>query len=87
MVVWNTEVLMRWVICRQQDIEETVESSLANITNIANLHDVIKVPWRWLPQGMSVSGKPNCKLFAKDIVVGHCSEGAIMNDLRSSEHE
>ena len=84
MTVWNAKVLMRWVICGQQDIEESVESSLVNVADVANPHDVIKIPRRWLPKCMSVARKPNCKLLAKDIVVGHCNKEAITRNLRNS---
>lgn len=70
-VIWNAEGFMGWIICRQQNIEETVESALANVTNIADTRNVR--PWRRFPKRMSVSRKPNCKLIAKNIVVGHCN--------------
>ena len=82
-VIWDTKVSVGWVICGQQDIEEAVESAFADVTDVANPHDVIKIPRRRLPKGMSEGRKPNCKLFAKDIVVGHCSDVEINKDARN----
>src|SRR6266702_8378818 len=83
-IIWNTKVIMGWIICGQQNVEETVESAFANVTDVANPHDLIKIPWRRLPKCMSEGRKPNCKLIAKDIVVGHCSDVATTNNPRNS---
>ena len=61
---------MGWIICGQQNVEETVESALANVADIADTRSV-EIPRRWLPKRMSVTRKPNGKLIAKNIVVGH----------------
>ena len=70
-VIRNAKVFMGWIICGQQNIEEAVESALANVTNVTDTRNVR--PRRRVPKRMSVSRKPNCKLIAKNIVVGHCN--------------
>ena len=48
-----------------------MEFAFAYETNVANLHRLIRVPWTWLPQSMSVQRVFDGKLFAKNIAVSH----------------
>ena len=82
-VVGNTEVFMGRVIRGQQNIEEALESAFGNVTDVANPDDMIKIPWRRLPQSISMGRKPNRKLIAKYIIVGHC-QCSDHNKLRTS---
>jgi hypothetical protein len=70
MIFWHP-ALLEWVVCWKESVEETMEIASAYKTNIANLHWLIWVTWTWPPQGMSVRGIFDCKLFAEDLVVGH----------------
>jgi hypothetical protein len=36
-VIWNTKVFMGWVIGRQQNIEDSVESAFGDIADVAIL--------------------------------------------------
>ena len=71
MIFWHTELLMGWIVCRKQSVEESIEFASAYETDIANLHGLIRVPWTWSPQGMSVRRIPDRKLFAEDVVICH----------------
>jgi hypothetical protein len=57
--------------CGTQSIEKTVKSATAYKTDIANFHRPVRFPWAWLPQSMSIRRILDCKLFAKNVVVGH----------------
>jgi hypothetical protein len=70
MIVWHA-TLMGWIVFWKQDVEKTMEFAFAYETNVANLHRLIRVPWTWLPQSMSVLGISDGKLFAKYIAFGH----------------
>jgi hypothetical protein len=70
MIFWHAS-LVGWIVCWQQGIEKTVESAFANETDVADLHGPIRVPWFRLPQCMSERRILDCKLFTKDVVVGH----------------
>ena len=70
MIFWHASVL-GWIICWKQGVEKMMEIASAYKTDIANLHGSLGVPWTWAPQGMSVRRILDCKLFAKDLVVGH----------------
>ena len=70
MIFWHA-TLMGWIVCWKQGVEKTMEFAIANETNVANLHRLIRVPWTWLPQSMSVQRIFDGKLFAKNIAVGH----------------
>jgi hypothetical protein len=70
MIFWHTD-LVGWITCRKQGVEETMEFASAYKTDIAYLHRPIWVPWTWPPHGMSIRRILNCKLFAKDVAVGH----------------
>ena len=71
---------MGGMICGEKNIEESVESALANVTDVANPHDAMRIHRRRLPKGMSIPRIPNCELIAKDIVVCHCSNVAAANN-------
>jgi hypothetical protein len=70
MILWHAE-FVGWIVCGKQGVEKTMEIASAYETDIANLHGPIRVLWTWPPQGMSVRRILDCKLFAKDLVVGH----------------
>jgi hypothetical protein len=70
MIVWHA-ALVGWIVFWKQDIEKTMEFAFAYESNVANLHRLIRVPWTWLPQSMSVQGIFDGKLFAKYIAIGH----------------
>jgi hypothetical protein len=70
-MIFRHAVLVGWIVFRKQGVEKTVESASAYETNVANLHGLIRVPWTWLPQSMSVQRIFDGKLFAKDIAVRH----------------
>ena len=69
-IFWHTALVGR-IVFGKQCVEKTTEFAFANETNVANLHRLIRVPWTWLPQSMSVRGISDGKLFAKYIEVGH----------------
>ena len=70
MIFWHT-AFMGWVVLWKQGVEKTMEFASAYETNVANLHGLIRVPWTWLPQGMSVQRIFDGELFAENIAVGH----------------
>ena len=70
MIFWHPE-LLGWIICWKQSVEKTMEIARAYETDIANLHGLIRFPWTWPPQGMSVRRILDCELFAENLVVGH----------------
>ena len=59
------------IFCGKQGIEKTMEFATAYETDVTDLHGHIRVPWVWFPQSMSECRILDCKLFAKDVVVGH----------------
>ena len=70
MIFWHA-ALVGWVVCWKQGVEETMEFASAYKTNVADLHRLIRDPWTWLPQGMSVQRIFDGKLLAENIAVGH----------------
>ncbi len=70
MVFWHA-ALVGWIVCWKQGVEKTMEFASAYETNVADLHRLIRVPWTRLPQGMSIQGILDGKLFAEDVAVGH----------------
>jgi hypothetical protein len=70
MTFWHAE-LVGWMVCWKEGVEKTMEIASAYETDIAYLNGPIRVPWTRPPQGMSIRRILDCKLFAKDVVVGH----------------
>ena len=69
-IFWHPE-LVGWIIFSKQGVEKTTKFAFAYEPNVADLHRLIRVPWTWLPQSMSVQRIFDGKLFAKNIAVGH----------------
>jgi hypothetical protein len=59
------------IFCGTQSIEKTMEFAIAYETDIAYFYGPIRFPWAWLPERMSVRRIFDCKLLAKNVVVGH----------------
>jgi hypothetical protein len=70
MIFWHA-ALVGWVVFWKQGVEKTAEFAFAYETNVANLHRLIRVPWTWLPQSMSVQRIFDGKLFPENIAIGH----------------
>jgi len=70
MIFWHA-AFVGWIVFWKQGVEKSMEFASAYETNVANLHRLIRVPWTWLPQGMSVQRIFDGKLFAENIAVGH----------------
>jgi hypothetical protein len=84
MIFWHAE-LVGGIVCWQQGVEKAMEFPPAYETDIADLHGPIWVPWIWLPQCMSERRILECKLVAKDVVVGHLGpQGSRKNSQRPS---
>jgi len=77
-IPWRLESL----VLGTQNIEKTVKFALAYITDIADLHRLTRLPWAWVPQGISVGRKSDSQLFAKDVVVGH----SVMQESRKTRN-
>jgi hypothetical protein len=69
-VIWNIEVVMGRMCRGKENIEETVEFASANVADVANFHGGTH-PRIWVPKGMSIGRKFDCKVVAEDIIVGH----------------
>jgi hypothetical protein len=53
MIVWHA-VLVGWIACWKQGVENTMELAFTYKANVAHLYGLIWFPWSWHPQGMSV---------------------------------
>ena len=66
---------MRWyvglIFSGKEGVEKTMELTIANETDVADIYRAIWFPWIWLPKSMSVRRIFDGKLFAKDIVISH----------------
>jgi hypothetical protein len=79
MVFWHA-LLVGWIVCWQEGVEKTIEFACAYETDVAYLHWPVRVPWVRLPQCVSERRILDCKLFAKDVVVGHLGPQGSKND-------
>src|SRR6266702_2454303 len=73
-LLWNTNSMGR-IFWTKQNIEKTVELPFSNETDVANRHGGISTAWTWLPECVSIGRIFDCKVVAKNVVVGHCGGG------------
>ena len=71
MVFWDAEILVGWMISRQQSIKKAVEFAFSNKANVADFYSRVKFPWTRFPQGMPIGRMLDCKPLAENIIVSH----------------
>jgi hypothetical protein len=70
MVFRNTEFLMGWIISREKNIKQTMETASANETDIAYCYGMIRAPCQWtgLPESVPIIWILGCKHFTESII-------------------